>query len=69
MSMTRKHYEVIASAIRDEMEVLMEEKMNGLDRGHHMVGVSLVARRIANRLGDDNPRLDRDKFLNACGID
>lgn len=53
--MTKKDYELIASAIH---------KMSSLDHGAHLY----VADMLAVTLKQDNPRFKRDVFLKACGI-
>ena len=55
--MTRKEYILIAAAIaevRDEM----------IDSPARVAGAAQTARRIGSALRRDNPRFDRDKFLN-----
>ena len=56
---TKKDYNLIARAIKDER--LEDESKEGL----------LIFRDITNRLADylekDNPRFDRNKFFKACG--
>ena len=56
--MTRKHYEGIANALREVMEISdyeLEEET-----------VRWVALRLSAFLAEDNPRFDRQKFLKAC---
>ena len=56
--MSRKHYEGIANALREVMEVSdyeLEEET-----------VRWVALRLSAFLAEDNPRFDRQKFLKAC---
>ena len=52
--MTRKHFEAIARAIRDL----------AVDAGAR----EEVAHRIADVLSGTNPRFDRERFLEACGV-
>jgi len=59
--MTKKDYELIAAAIKDNREYdPMECYAEALDD---------VARSLATALQRDNPRFDRDRFLKACGVD
>jgi hypothetical protein len=51
--MTRKDYELIATVIR-QFEPGIREKMGRL---------------FVGRLGNENPRFDSIKFLQACNID
>ena len=59
--MTRKDYELIATAIRTEAE-------NTKPRSISRDTCDTIARRMADRLADDNPQFDRDRFLAACGV-
>lgn len=57
---TRKDYVLLASAI---------ERAHTESLGSDMKeGSSLTAERIADALQADNPRFDRARFLNACGV-
>lgn len=60
MSMTKKDYELIASAIND-----------GVNGNSVVVGGDMhaIVRAITDALADDNPRFDRSRFLEACGLD
>ncbi len=51
MTMTRQHFQFIANVIR--------EKLSHNDQ-------HLIASAFADRLGNTNPRFDRDKFMTAC---
>lgn len=56
--MTRKDYELIASHLA------------GTYRAHYMLrsldGVNAAIYSVARALAKDNPRFDRDKFIEAC---
>lgn len=58
--MTRKDYELIASAFR-----LSSEGERNADhvRGNHDAAITL-----SSLLQQQNPRFDRTKFLRACGL-
>lgn len=56
--MSRKHYEGIANALREVMEVSDHELEEET--------VRWVALRLSAFLAEDNPRFDREKFLKAC---
>jgi len=62
-SMTRKDYVLIANAISDLM-------ISQRDRGAfaHAPSLDEVARELAYALEGDNPRFDRARFLQACGV-
>lgn len=55
MSMTKKDYELIAGTIA-KMKSLVGEQL-------------YVADLFADTLAKHDPRFDRDKFLQACGIE
>lgn len=50
--MTRKHFEMIAAIIKD----------------CHDEPTWRVAHRVADALAESNPRFDRARFLEACGV-
>ena len=54
-SMTKKHYEAIASIL-------------AIDTGYTRE-VAIIAERLADYFASDNPRFDRVRFLTACGIE
>ena len=56
--MSRKHYEGIANALREVMEVSDHELEEET--------VRWVALRLSAFLAEDNPRFAREKFLKAC---
>jgi len=58
--MTRKDYQLIAAALKDALSAFDHPKR---------AGAVLAAQELAYRLRDDNPRFDRKKFLEACGLD
>lgn len=59
---SKKAYEVIASAIRNEAALAGEgwEKQPMTAEG--------FSRRIADLFARDNARFDRERFLSACGL-
>ena len=59
--MTRKDYVLIAQTLSD----LMKDFNNC---GDDSVSLSLVAEELADTLAKDNPRFDRARFLEACGV-
>jgi len=67
--MTRKDYVLIADAIRqlladiDREPAGMREVLTG-----ERIGVRSVALRLADQLRQDNPRFDRTRFIEACGL-
>ena len=63
--MTRKHYELIARAIRDS-------RPHAYGEGHERVESAQFDRtavEVAIALSWENPRFDRERFLKACGVE
>jgi hypothetical protein len=67
--MTRKDYVTIAQAINATRYTLDPSILgepvyaNGIN-----TAMSEVAGRLADSMAQDNPRFDRERFLNACGV-
>ena len=63
--MTRKDYILIADALKNAQPMC---KLN--DFADEMVSACHrdVARTLADALGRDNPRFDRERFLKAAGV-
>lgn len=55
--MTRRHFEAIASTIKDSRAVVDQR------------AVDFVARRLAGCFRAFNPNFDRDRFLRAAGVE
>jgi len=66
--MTRKDYELIAAAIKGELDNSTADKFGDDVQRAHYWAVDAVAKRISNGLATDNPRFDRAIFLRACGF-
>lgn len=62
--MTKKDYELIAFPIKRQIDYA-NRKYNG-DR---WLTVSVIAKDLADLFAQANPRFDRNKFLQACGIE
>ena len=73
--MTRKDYVMIAETIRELLGDIEREsgpmavcdRTRALMAGEHL-GVRHVAKRLADQLRQDNPRFDRTRFIEACGL-
>jgi hypothetical protein len=63
MSMTKTDYELVASAIEFSHQSLNDNQFNKL-----YDGIERTAETIADYLQADNPKFNRNKFLEACGI-
>jgi hypothetical protein len=60
--MTRKDYVLIAAACAKAYATFSPRSSN------HSNGARYVAECLADALGRDNPRFDRERFLAACGV-
>lgn len=56
--MTRKDYVLIAEVFANFGQMIELEETIGAD----------IARNLADAFGADNPRFDRARFLDACGV-
>lgn len=59
--MSRKDYQAIALAIREQV-------FQWPERGTHWHMGRAIAEAIAQRMQKDNPGFDREIFLRACGV-
>lgn len=64
MSMSREHYRKVAEMFHVERKTW--EGLEGEDTAKAVTFI--LANRLATMFQHDNPRFDRDKFLEACGI-
>ena len=62
--MTKKHYEAIASKINKERLLRLEKKQTGA-----LASLYFLSKDLADYFVQDNPRFDRARFLQACGIE
>ena len=58
--MSRKHYIEVAKVIQDQM------LLNGGQRTETVL--KAVAESLADMFKQDNPRFDRSRFMDACGL-
>jgi hypothetical protein len=56
--MTRKDYQLIAEVFANFGKIVVLEETIGID----------IALNLADALQADNPRFNRDRFLDACGV-
>lgn len=64
MSLTRKHYVMIADALRSARETRVPQSARG---DEFAFAVNAAALEIARRLAQENPRFDTARFLRAAG--
>jgi hypothetical protein len=61
--MTRKDYKLIAGVLNHAIK-----NWEGFDQERPEEVVSMIAKTLSSQLIQDNPRFDRAKFLDACGV-
>jgi hypothetical protein len=61
--MTRKDYVLIAQVIKAQIDM-----SNKFQEELSKVGAQNIAYDLAWKLSEDNPRFDRSRFLEACGV-
>lgn len=60
--MTRKDYELIASAINQQVRNAAEIERSPIEN------LQCLVEGLANRFAAENPNFNRDLFLSACGV-
>ena len=60
MAMSRKDY-------REAAEIIKRRDSQALTSGEHHIALA-IACDLAAMFAGDNPRFDREKFLDACGL-
>ena len=73
--MTRKDYVMIADTIRelladidrDGSGAILSDKIPHVLAGER-IGIHTLAMRLGEQLRQDNPRFDRTRFIEACGL-
>lgn len=71
--MTKKDYKLIAGVFSEMLEQYHDIYTNskwGMDRDDRQFcrGAEVAAVKLAKALAKDNPRFDREKFLEACKV-
>lgn len=69
--MTRKDYEIIAAGIKSQVDFINSARDFATNPDFIKVAMTTIentAGNIAFKLGEQNPRFNRDTFLKACGI-
>lgn len=68
MSMSKKHYEMIARAINIEATDVENRTYTDIERDAAYSVLRHLATDFANNFWRDNPHFNRDKFRKACGV-
>lgn len=66
--MTRKHFTMIADAIRDAHNERTAGFITPAEQAAASTAIGMAATYIADGLVQDNPRFDRARFMAACGF-
>lgn len=70
MAFTRKHYKAIAEIIKYQRRYIEPTKWESKDYSKAIADVTLnIAKDMSRMFASDNLRFDRDKFMNACGLE
>lgn len=67
--MTKKDYELIAASVSRTIWVMTWNEKNKTRRQGAIKALNLVANDLAGSLYGDNIKFDRNKFLQACGVE
>ena len=71
MTMSRKHFEAIATTIKSEVTALERDgEATGRQSEYSLRinGAYIIAKHLCSTFQNDNPRFDEDRFLAACGF-
>lgn len=68
-NMTRRDYVMIAAALRDSKPYKCELTPDGEYANPLCTQWAKTARQIAYELAEDNPRFDKQRFLDAAGVE
>jgi hypothetical protein len=72
MAMTKKHFEMIAATLRDELANANSIIQTGPKAEAETEGRTAALRNVADALcvkfKHENPLFDRDRFMKACGF-
>ncbi len=60
--MTKKDYVLIAKVIKEYLDNGDNDQIDGI------AGVERLTRMLADKLGKENTRFDKNRFLKACGL-
>ena len=58
MALSRKHYEMVAAALKDTLEV----------DSNNRAAVAYLTGKFIVEFSDDNPRFDSERFVKATGL-
>jgi hypothetical protein len=71
MGMTRRDYVLIADTMREQIDRRRNFRMADCKTDPNASGYSalcLAVWQLADRLAENNPRFDKQRFISACGL-
>lgn len=70
MTMTRKHFQMVAYAINEHVKVLQSAKAQGnTDANMCIAAIRVVSDNLCAKFRAENPAFDKARFLKACGLE
>jgi hypothetical protein len=69
MSMSRKHYREVAELIKSQVDEMYSTFVNDDEIGTGQAILFNITSGLATLFKIDNSQFDRQKFMDACGID
>ncbi len=70
MTMTRKHFQLVADAINEHVKVLQSAKSQGnTDANMCIAAIHVVAENLCSKFRDENHNFDKARFMKACGLE
>lgn len=67
--MTKKDYLLLAGSVVRTVRITEWTEKNQVKKQAKLQAISLVAHDLAGNLYGENKKFDRDKFLEACGVE
>lgn len=64
-NLTKKDYELIAGAIR-KTKYEVYHNFNAIETSTILIGLAQLENELMDKLEDENPKFDREKFGEAC---
>lgn len=69
--MTKRDYNLIADTMRQQIDRRRTYRLTDLKTDPNASGYSalcLAVWQLADRLAENNPRFDKERFISACGL-
>ena len=65
---TRQHYKAIAEVVSKSQDLVCADDLAHLSTGLWFIKPHEFCNKLADYFAQDNPRFDRERFLEACGL-